>query len=48
MEKEEGDDIKLKYIFNMSKSHILKDIKKSEDLLWKKFYEMKSLSDGLE
>lgn len=45
---EEGYDIKLKSIFNMSKPHVLKDTKRAEDLFGEKFYEMKSLSDGLE
>lgn len=45
---EEGYDIKLKSILNMSKPHVLKDTKRAEDLFGEKFYEMKSLSDGLE
>jgi hypothetical protein len=32
----------------MSKPHVLKDTKRAEDLFGEKFYEMKSLSDGLE
>ena len=45
---EEGYDIKLRSIFNMSKPHVLKDIKRPEDLFWEEFSEIKSLSESLE